>query len=646
MELKEFLRRAWGSQEGWVFVGWTNHKPQLDNPAKKNFRQKSYKFPGELDTLLNDVNRFNNWASVYFSVHLYSDKAKRVKEYAKPVTCLWIDYDKSDPHNIDPKPTICWATSENRYQAIWILDQPINPQLAEEVNRYLTYKNNGDKGKWALTTYFRFPLTKNFKYNPPYKGHFMWTNGPVYSIDDLRPPRDVDINQLVAVTLDTEMPKSFPDLAEVYRVYGHKFSPVVWNLLNATPKSTDDWSEQLWRLERLLLEAGLPMEAVFVVCKNSPWNKYQRDGRPDIHLWQDLLRAKSHTGTTEPSSSVTWLGIDSLLTYHRKPEWLVEDIWMESNVGWIAGIGKSYKSTISLDLALSIASGTPFLGKFKVNKPGPVLMIQEEDPVWRVSRRLQAMARKKNVVPMRLSKDMYGITLTVDEDKPIPLYSCVGSGLVLTDPEFMAEIEAKIAECRPRFVLLDPWYQISAGLDEFKASEVTKLLVQIKQWRNKYDCAVGIVHHYRKSGGGDGRDKLYGSMAFYSWSENSLFVNRKPDGNIVEIQRDIKDAINVPPFAVEFFEIDEDYDFVVLSADQVKASEDKLRSFLLTREVGNKFSRNELASLTGYSPKTVSAKLKDFAEKGYVSLTYEGQGGQMHATILPKLFEGGEVFGF
>ena len=649
MNTQEFLQRVWGNKEGWGFVGWTDHTGV--------FLQKPYKYPGELGKLLSDVERFNNWASVYFGVHLFNHvdlstkkdnyKGQRIKNNAKPVTCLWLDLDKGNPQQITPKPTMCWATSSNRYQAVWVLDNPADPQMAEEINKYLTYSNKGDKGKWALTTYLRFPCTQNFKHNPPYKGHFLWVDGPVYSVEELRPPKDIALEQIVELTQDIAMPKNLPRIDEIYRIYGGKFSPYIWNLLKASPTEGEDWSESLWRLERLLLEVGVPIEAAFVVCKNSPWNKYARDNRPDSHLWQDMIKARGSKENVATSSELPWVGIDTLLTYTRKPEWLVKDIWMESNVGWIAGVGKSYKSTLSLDLALSIASGKPFLGRYEVMKPGPVLMVQEEDPVWRVARRLQAMFRRKDITPLQLSRDMHRLRLVVGKDTPIPLISCVSGGCILTDPAKLAQVETAIAEVKPRYVLLDPWYQMAAGLDEFKAGDVTELLLRIKQWRNTYDCAVGIVHHYRKGSGGDGRDKLYGSMAFYAWAENSLFVNRKPDGNIVEIQRDIKDAKNTGLITVEFHEIDDDYDFTILSESEPvtkSSSDDRLKSFLLSQEIGDKISRSSITEATGYTGKTISAALKDLEKQGKLVITYEGQGGQMHATLLQPLFEGESSF--
>jgi hypothetical protein len=60
-------------------------------------------------------------------------------------------------------------------------------------------------------------------------------------------------------------------------------------------------------------------------------------------------------------------------------EWCVERIWEHRGWGFIAGEPKTYKSTFTCDLAVSLATGTPFLGHFNVSKPGPVLIVQEEN---------------------------------------------------------------------------------------------------------------------------------------------------------------------------------------------------------------------------------------------------------------------------
>ena len=53
--------------------------------------------------------------------------------------------------------------------------------------------------------------------------------------------------------------------------------------------------------------------------------------------------------------------------------WLVSSLWSEEAVGIIGGEPKCCKSS-PLDLAVSVAAGTPCLRRFEVPRPGRVLL--------------------------------------------------------------------------------------------------------------------------------------------------------------------------------------------------------------------------------------------------------------------------------
>jgi hypothetical protein len=59
-------------------------------------------------------------------------------------------------------------------------------------------------------------------------------------------------------------------------------------------------------------------------------------------------------------------------------QWLVEGILVNGQSMFMGGPKKSYKTSVALDLAVSLASGTPFLGHFAVPKPKRVLMLSGE----------------------------------------------------------------------------------------------------------------------------------------------------------------------------------------------------------------------------------------------------------------------------
>ena len=55
----------------------------------------------------------------------------------------------------------------------------------------------------------------------------------------------------------------------------------------------------------------------------------------------------------------------------KAQRWLVEQLWGESSVGVIGGAPKCSKTWLGLDMALSVATGTPCLGKYAVPASRP-----------------------------------------------------------------------------------------------------------------------------------------------------------------------------------------------------------------------------------------------------------------------------------
>ena len=77
--------------------------------------------------------------------------------------------------------------------------------------------------------------------------------------------------------------------------------------------------------------------------------------------------------------------------------WLVEQLWGADAVGVIGGDPKCAKTWLGLDMALSVATGTPCLGRYAVPEPGPVLVYLAEDALRVVRERVEGMARHRGL---------------------------------------------------------------------------------------------------------------------------------------------------------------------------------------------------------------------------------------------------------
>lgn len=636
--MKDFFKAVWGTREGWAYVGAKNH-------TTGDWAQRAFEYPKDLNSIQKYVDEHNTMSSVYFCPHLFRTSGRRVKDNSLPTRFLWVDKDAGSLADIEPRPTMCWQTSEGKWQALWQLTDPLEMDKAEVLNKKLIPKTRGDKGGWHAGKYLRVPGSINYKYKPAYHGILLWNDGPAYDAKEFVAMPEDKFDDIRLELIDVpKMPSKIPSYAEAVVAQGRRIPKVAWDLLQATPKRSEDWSEKIWKLESVLLKAEIPIEYVFALVKGSPWNKYERDGRPDEHLWREIYKASKEKMDITPDDALEdlpWMTLDSLLLYAERPQWLVEDIWMEKNVGWIAGEGKSYKSILSLDLALSVASGKPFLNKFQVKEPGPVLMVQEEDPVWRVAHRIQAMADAKGITDIDVAHKEGSLTLKINSTN-LPLYISIGGKLTFEDETRMDALERAIASRRPKMVMLDPMFMLSAGMDEFKSGEMAGILNRLKQWRNDYECAIAVVHHYRKSSGAD-TQKLYGSMALYAWSENSLLVQRESrDTNLVSIRRDIKDAPSDDKLAVEFIDIDETYNFEMRDMKQ-----DVPKSFVADvikdhAKEGAYFTIKNLQEYTGLAEKTVREHVKQLKEDGLVDIARKGKGGTMTITPMKHLLNNDE----
>jgi hypothetical protein len=104
---------------------------------------------------------------VYHCSHLLTGR-RRTKEYAAPMTSLYVDGDGATVPEGMLQPTLTVESSPGRQQFYWRLTRPIPPTKAEELNRRLAYAMGADKTGWDLTQLLRPPGAKNFKYEGVY----------------------------------------------------------------------------------------------------------------------------------------------------------------------------------------------------------------------------------------------------------------------------------------------------------------------------------------------------------------------------------------------------------------------------------------------------------------------------------------------
>jgi len=210
--------------------------------------------------------------------------------------------------------------------------------------------------------------------------------------------------------------------------------------------------------------------------------------------------------------------------------WLVEGLWPEQGVGLLGGHPKSCKSWLALDIALSVATRTPVLGRYPVRRSGGVLVFAAEDSPSMVRARFAGLAAARGVDLSRA-----------------PIQLVLESSLRLESSGDQARLRATLEELRPVLLVLDPFVRMT-GIDENSAQEVSRVLAYLRGLQRSLSLAILVVHHVRKSAGHGGL-ALRGSGDFWAWSDTNLYLARKQAG--LELAIEHRSASTPEPVRLE-----------------------------------------------------------------------------------------------
>lgn len=218
---------------------------------------------------------------------------------------------------------------------------------------------------------------------------------------------------------------------------------------------------------------------------------------------------------TTPVEPFVCVRVHELAERSAEQAWDIQDLWPASGVGVVGGLPKSSKSWTTLDMALSVASGTPCLGHFPVTRPGPVLLYAAEDPLPTVRVRLAGLAQQR------------GLDLAT-----LPIHVIDEPAIRLDRPTDRERLRQTLVLIKPRLLILDPIVRVYGRIDENSVAEVSALLAYLRALQREYDVSVVVVHHARKAQGAvhQAGQALRGSGDFFAWSDTMLYLRRIKDG--------------------------------------------------------------------------------------------------------------------
>lgn len=599
---------AWADQRGYVAI--STRDPSLAKTDPGYWNDRMFSWPEDRKKILTYVatTKAESHKDIYWAPAIFSSRSRSAKAVTA-INTLWADLDEADPDGIPKmfKPTAVWESSPGRYQAIWKLTKTLNVAEQQQLNQRLTYAIGADRGGWDLTQVLRLPGTQNHKYEEAPRVRLLYLNGhvidPTTAIDDLP--------EVHATPLDSD---DLPDPRKVVDRHRQSFNTRIKQLLRANHAKLGERSDRLWELECLLAERGLNAREIASLAQGTVWNKFKERSDEVRRLLIEAEKALGHAGPLqemilEPieEEQVQPQRWDEFDRVHRPIKWLIADIWGESEVGFISGLPKSYKSWVALDLAVSVATGTRFLGAFQ-SKRNDVILIQEEDPRPVLQDRLIKIAAAKDLVSITRK----GTELEIVYDLPDNLHIISNQGFTLTE-EWLEQLERWIIERSAKLVILDPLMMIAGGgFDEFKAFDfMEKVLKPLKRLRSKTQAAIVLVHHHLKGSTQGGARDMYGSVALWAWEESALHL-QVPSAGKLTAERFSKHAL-LQPLTIEIGDVSEAWSpSISLGVRSTSTME-----LLATMEMGSTIE--ELMAITGQTRDVITNELKNAERRGEVT---------------------------
>lgn len=579
----QLISRAWGKQEGYAFFPWIDRKIQRDTGIRrKGFHEgDAFMWPRDKAKIIDHIlehAKVGKDHDQYWSTSLFEEPIRQ-ETYAMDEHALWADLDRVDPSTLDQyPPTMAWESSPGSYQALWLTGQFVGASWPGNENQKMTYLVGADASGWDTVQLLRVPGLTNHK--EEYRredgtfpqGKILWTNGPRYTPEDFTdlPPVQIGADSQLTDALSSDI-DGVDRLAVISNVR-LKLNHRARELLSAR-EAYGDKSDQLWYLIRCLADVGLSTAEIVAVVRETVWNKF-RDRHDELRrLITEASKAiakRSDDTIAKLDAEVEEDEIDRpapqrfgfLLKNIKKPKYLVQGILTEGACGFIAGEPKCYKSWVGLDLALSVSTGADFLGEFRVQNPGPVLYIQEEDPPTTLKNRSAKIWVNKSTDKFELvhtpdEAGLYWLPPEQEESFDPNINAYIQQGLVISNEAWQMWLDETLTTGMDgesyRLVIIDTLMMTAGEVDENRSQEMTtKIFKPLKVLSRKHNVAIQVIHHMGKSEKSRPGQRMLGAVANHAWAEDSMYLSRS---GIKDIRIDLESK-TVPSATYRMSELD------------------------------------------------------------------------------------------
>lgn len=218
------------------------------------------------------------------------------------------------------------------------------------------------------------------------------------------------------------------------------------------------------------------------------------------------------------------------------PEDIIKGVLHRGAKMVLGGTSKSFKTWTLLELSVSVATGTNWMGQFETNR-GRVLYINLELDKKHFFKRLQMIC------------DECQVTLAADH---LRIWNLRGHAADIT--QLSPLLLKGIGRAGYALIVLDPIYKLLGARDENKAGDIAVLLNEIEKIAVKTGAAIVFGAHYSKGNQAakEAIDRIGGSGVFARDPDSILNFTKHEEEGCFTVDATLRNHPPISPFVVRW----------------------------------------------------------------------------------------------
>lgn len=490
LSLARFFEFMYGAQSGYVYVA-------TKDPDTDNFEQFFFKWPSQLEGLIEHVIRETNSKEIYYAPVLYS-RASGEKADFLGTNFIWVEFDGNAPDSIEniPLPTIKIQSSTQGHEHwYWKLDEfETDAAKLEDIMQRIVY-HSGSDFSWAINKILRPPDTIHHE-SARRTQLIRWDSIP-YSPSEFASLPEVPI-KLASV----DDIKRIPEALEVVSKYEW---PTDMYRLFRDKVTKGHRSSALTKLSHFCVELHMTnAEALSILLQaDDRWGKYKnrKDQRERLVNIINYCRTKHEIDAIEEElkePTIKIFSYDEFMAREIKIEWALPGLIHKKGMAVLSGPAGAGKTQFSLRFAERLAKGEKFL------------KWQAERPMKTISLSLEMSEEELKVFLDTMS---FADTPLLRENM---LIAPEGQSIKILTKQGQEGLTQALDMYKPDGIIIDSF---GAALSDDLNSE--KMIFELMEYvngtiRKEFGAFVWFIHHPRKGQVGNKRpnrlDDLYGNQ--------------------------------------------------------------------------------------------------------------------------------------